>query len=134
MLSWLPSRIRWLAPWFVYLTCCSRATLGLLRRIPAEDTAGSVREVLAQGDKGAAAIAGRRAAERYGGTILASDIQDGVENFTRFVLLVPVQRDGTAHAGAPHSATASSPGVTDIMVELRVRQMERQGPPSVLKV
>jgi prephenate dehydratase len=105
-----------------------------LRRIPAEDTAGSVRQVLAQGDKGAAAIAGRRAAERYGGVILASDIQDGAANFTRFVLLVPVERDGTAHADAPGSATASSPGVTDIMVELRVRQMERQGPPPVLKM
>ncbi len=105
-----------------------------LRRIPAEDTAGSVRQVLAQGDKGAAAIAGRRAAERYGGVILASDIQDGAENFTRFVLLVPVERDGTARADAPGSATASSPGVTDIMVELRVRQMQRQGPPPVLKM
>ena len=67
-----------------------------LRRIPAEDTAGSVREVLAKGDTHAAAIAGRRAAEIYGGVILASDIQDGVENFTRFVLLVPVEHDRTA--------------------------------------
>lgn len=105
-----------------------------LRRIPAEDTAGSVREVLAKGDTRAAAIAGRRAAERYGGIILASDIQDGVENFTRFVLLVPGQRDGTGQAGAPDSATASSPGVTNIMVELRVRQMELRSPPSVLKM
>jgi prephenate dehydratase len=105
-----------------------------LRRIPAEDTAGSVREVLAKGDTHAAAIAGRRAAEIYGGIILASDIQDGVENFTRFVLLVPGQRDGIGHAGAPDSATSSSPGVTDIVVELRVRQMELQSPPAVLKM
>src|SRR6202171_2609750 len=34
-----------------------------LKRIPAEDTAGSVREVLARGDKSSAAIAGRRAAD-----------------------------------------------------------------------
>ncbi len=105
-----------------------------LKRIPAEDTAGSVREVLAKDDKSAAAIAGRRAAEIYGGVILASNIQDGVENFTRFVLLVPVERDRAAHAGEPDSATASSPGVTDIMVELRVRQVELQSPPSVLKM
>jgi prephenate dehydratase len=58
-----------------------------LKRIPAEDTAGSVREVLARGDKTSAAIAGRRAAEHYGGVILASDIQDDPENFTRFFLL-----------------------------------------------
>ena len=76
-----------------------------LRRIPAEDTAGSVREVLAKDDKSAAAIAGRRAAEIYGGVILASDIQDNAENFTRFVLLVPVERDGADYAGAPNSAT-----------------------------
>ncbi len=61
-----------------------------LRRIPAEDTAGSVRLVLAGTDRFAAAIAGRRAAEHYGGAILAEDIQDSAENFTRFVLLRPV--------------------------------------------
>jgi prephenate dehydratase len=60
-----------------------------LKRVPAEDTAGSVREALARGDKTAAAIAGRRAAEHFAGVILASDIQDNPENFTRFVLLRP---------------------------------------------
>jgi prephenate dehydratase len=60
-----------------------------LKRVPAEDTAGSVREALARGDKSGAAIAGRRAAEHYRGVILAEDIQDNAENFTRFVLLVP---------------------------------------------
>jgi prephenate dehydratase len=66
-----------------------------LRRVPAEDTAGSVREALALGDKSGAAIAGRRAAEHYRGVILAEDIQDNAENFTRFVLLVP-ERDAAA--------------------------------------
>jgi len=33
-----------------------------LKRVPAEDTAGSVREALSRGDKSCAAIAGRRAA------------------------------------------------------------------------
>jgi prephenate dehydratase len=60
-----------------------------LKRIPAEDTAGSVREVLARGDKSSAAIAGRRAAEHYKGVILAESVQDNAENFTRFVLLLP---------------------------------------------
>jgi prephenate dehydratase len=59
------------------------------KRVPAEDTAGSVREVLARGDKSSAAIAGRRAAEHYKGVILAESIQDNAENFTRFVLLLP---------------------------------------------
>lgn len=73
------------------LAQCERffATHPELRRIPAEDTAGSVREVLALGDKTAAAIAGRRAAEHYRAVILAESIQDDAENFTRFVLLVP---------------------------------------------
>jgi prephenate dehydratase len=65
------------------------------KRIPAEDTAGSVREVLSRGDKSCAAIAGRRAAEHYHGVILAESIQDNAENFTRFVLLVP-EREAAA--------------------------------------
>jgi prephenate dehydratase len=60
-----------------------------IKRVPAEDTAGSVREALARGDIAAAGIAGRRAAVRYGGLILAEAIQDNKENFTRFVLLIP---------------------------------------------
>lgn len=60
-----------------------------LKRVPAEDTAGSVRQVLEKGDRTAAGIAGRRAAEHYGGVILKESIQDNSENFTRFVLLVP---------------------------------------------
>jgi len=59
------------------------------KRVPAEDTAGSVREMLARGDKSCAAIAGRRAAEHYHAAILAESIQDNSENFTRFVLLLP---------------------------------------------
>src|SRR5947209_18989906 len=58
-----------------------------MARMPAEDTAGSVREALLRGDKTHAAIAGKRAATRYGGEILAEKIQDNSENFTRFVLL-----------------------------------------------
>jgi prephenate dehydratase len=58
------------------------------KRVPAEDTAGSVREALSRGEKSCAAIAGRRAAEHYHGVILAERIQDNAENFTRFVLLL----------------------------------------------
>ena len=65
------------------------------KRVPAEDTAGSVREAISAGDKSRAAIAGRRAAEHYHATILAERIQDNVENFTRFVLLVPEKEAGS---------------------------------------
>jgi prephenate dehydratase len=65
----------------------------VLKRVPAEDTAGSVRDVLANGDKTAAGIAGRQAAIRYSGEIIAESIQDNAENFTRFFLLVPKDSD-----------------------------------------
>jgi prephenate dehydratase len=103
-----------------------------LKRVPAEDTAGSVREVIARGDKTAAGIAGRPAATRYGGVILAESIQDNAENFTRFVLLIPVVREGSCEAA--DSARASSPAVSDLMIELRVRQIEQFESGSLLKM
>lgn len=60
-----------------------------VRRVPAEDTAGSVREMMERGDKQCGSIAGRRAAGHYGAVILKENIQDNAENFTRFVLLLP---------------------------------------------
>ena len=58
-----------------------------LKPIDADDTAGSVAEVIRRGDTTRAAIAGRRAAELYGASIIRASIQDRPENFTRFVLL-----------------------------------------------
>jgi prephenate dehydratase len=60
-----------------------------MRRIATEDTAGSVAQMLKRGDSTYAAIAGRRAAELYGGEILKERIEDHSENYTRFVLLTP---------------------------------------------
>jgi prephenate dehydratase len=58
-----------------------------LKRVAAEDTAGSVRDVVRAGDHTRAAIAGRRAAEIYGGAILREHLEDNRENYTRFLLL-----------------------------------------------
>jgi len=58
-----------------------------LKRIPAEDTAGSVRAVLRTGDATRAAIASKRAADLYGGVILQEHLEDDRENYTRFFLL-----------------------------------------------
>jgi prephenate dehydratase len=58
-----------------------------LKPITADDTAGSVAEIMQSGDPTRAAIAGRRAAEIYGASIMRESIQDQPENFTRFVLL-----------------------------------------------
>lgn len=60
-----------------------------LKRVPAEDTAGSVREMMDRRDPTCGAIAARRAAAHYGAVILRENIEDNAENFTRFVLLLP---------------------------------------------
>jgi prephenate dehydratase len=64
-----------------------------LKRIAAEDTAGSVRDVMRAGDNSRAAIAGRRAAAIYGGAILREHLEDDPENYTRFLLLSPESAD-----------------------------------------
>ena len=55
--------------------------------IPTYDTAGSVKMLKEKGLKNAAAIASERAANIYGMQILAKDIADNPENFTRFFVL-----------------------------------------------
>ena len=58
-----------------------------IRRVASLDTAGSVRDVMSAGDPSRAAIAGKRAAEIYGGNILREHLEDHRENWTRFLLL-----------------------------------------------
>lgn len=58
-----------------------------LKPVSADDTAGSVAEVMRVRDPKLAAIAGQRAAEIYGGAIIRKSIQDRSDNYTRFVLL-----------------------------------------------
>ena len=60
-----------------------------IKRVVAEDTGGSVREVVRAGDPTRAAIASRRAAKIYGGDILKMHLEDHPENYTRFLLLSP---------------------------------------------
>ncbi len=60
-----------------------------IKRIAAEDTAGSVRDVIHRRDPSQAAIAAKRAAKIYGGTILLEHLEDDFENYTRFFLLAP---------------------------------------------
>jgi prephenate dehydratase len=60
-----------------------------IRPLVAEDTAGSVSQVIKRGDPTCAAIAGGRAAEVHGGAILLEHLEDHPENYTRFLLLTP---------------------------------------------
>lgn len=53
--------------------------------VSAFDTAGALGEIIGHGWTDAAAIAGRRAADVYGGVVLADAIQDRDDNATRFL-------------------------------------------------
>jgi prephenate dehydratase len=83
----------------VALAQCTRffETHPQITRVAAEDTGGSVREVVRADDPTRAAIASRRAAEIYGGCILQTHLEDHRENYTRFVLL---SRERDVPAGA----------------------------------
>jgi prephenate dehydratase len=56
---------------------------------PMHDTAGAVRVVMERRQAGEAAIASEAAANIYGGVILATNVEDDPQNFTRFFLLAP---------------------------------------------
>ncbi len=65
-----------------------------LTKHSAYDTSGSVKRILEQNLRDCAAIAGKQAAEYYGGEVVMTDIQDDKENFTRFFLLTPEAKPG----------------------------------------
>jgi len=55
--------------------------------VPAYDTAGSVRDLMAGRVAADAAIASSLAAELYGATVLQTDLEDHAENYTRFLMV-----------------------------------------------
>ena len=81
--------------------------------VPFYDTAGSVKMILEQGLTDSAAIASKAAAAVYKGRILAEDIGDDPENYTRFFLLGRRSQAKARSSGAKTSivfATKSLPG------------------------
>jgi prephenate dehydratase len=62
------------------------ATHPAMKPVGFYDTAGSVKQIMADGDRSAAAIASESAARIYGAEILESGIEDNPENYTRFFL------------------------------------------------
>jgi len=67
-----------------------------LSKVEAEDTAGSVAQIMKRGDRGVAAIAGIRAAQIYGALVVKADIQDDPKTYTRFVILAASSKSATA--------------------------------------
>lgn len=55
--------------------------------VPAYDTAGSVRDLMAGTVQAEAAIASRLAASLYGATVLQDGLEDNSENYTRFLMV-----------------------------------------------
>jgi prephenate dehydratase len=67
-----------------------------MKAIAFYDTAGSVKQLMELRERNVAAIASEAAAAHYGAEILARDIEDNPENYTRFFL---VRRAGEAETG-----------------------------------
>jgi len=75
--------------------------------VPTYDTAGSVKMIKEKGITDGAAIAGTRAAEIYGMKIIAQEIEDNPNNFTRFFIL------------AKHDSTPSGSDKTSIVFSVK---------------
>jgi prephenate dehydratase len=58
-----------------------------IRAVPFYDTAGSVRHIVSEEMRDAAAIAPKQAAGQYGGRVLLAGIEDDQQNYTRFLLI-----------------------------------------------
>ena len=85
------------------------------------DTAGSVKQLMAAGWGDTAGIAPELAARQYGGEVLVAGIEDHVENYTRFHLLVRVGEGGLP-GGEPNKASlafsvAHRPGTLVLALE-----------------
>jgi len=100
--------IRRVASHPVALAQCRRFFLAHpdVEAVPAYDTAGSVRDVMAGNARADAAIASKLAADLYGAEVIAEGLEDHAENYTRFLV---VARD---------PATREKANKTSLMVSL----------------
>jgi prephenate dehydratase len=88
--------------------------------IAAASTADAARSVAENGDPAEAAIASERAAKLHGLAVIAGDVGDHPEAYTRFVAVAPytrVDRDGTSWRTAFSFVTDHKPGALHRAIE-----------------
>ena len=90
------------------------------KTVIAGDTAGAAREIAAAGGTSAAALAPRLAADLYGLSIVAENVEDTESNVTRFVVL---SRDAAAVEGT--ATRSSSPPSSSTCATFRPRSTRR---------
>lgn len=79
-----------------------------LSKVEAADTAGSVAQIMRRGDRGVAAIAGIRAAQIYGASVVKADIQDDPKTYTRFALLTSDSSKARANSSSKETKRKTS--------------------------
>jgi prephenate dehydratase len=105
------------------LAQCRRFLSSLPDTLPevAPSTASAARRVAEGGDLRQAAIASRRAGERFGLVVLLNDVSDHAENYTRFVSVAPATRidrnDGEEWRTALRMVTHHHPGALHDAIE-----------------
>jgi prephenate dehydratase len=105
------------------LTQCRRFLSSLPDTLPevAPSTAGAARRVSEAADPRQAAISSRRAAERFGLTVLLNDVSDHAQNYTRFVAVGAYtridRRDGDRWRCAIRFVTHHHPGALHDAIE-----------------
>lgn len=80
------------------------------------DTAAAVKYVVEQGDPSCAAIAPAIAAGIYGGTLLKRGIETNKQNYTRFLLIAPLEGSSVEITNLK-----TSDGPTKVMLELELK-------------
>lgn len=95
-----------------------------LESVPHSDTAAAAEMVARMGDRSQAAIASRRAAQHYGLELLAENINDRDDNFTRFVIvsLSPVAVEGPGKASVAFALRHESGSLHEVLTHLATSQ------------